>query len=107
MGSGENTKDIVKHTFWDEKNILRPHGRPDAFYWKGPDGSKVLVYYQGGYGCWSPKSYDQVMNELPGMLNDMDSRGNPFSVMRYAGYDCADNTRTDIISKQPGKGMEQ
>jgi alpha-mannosidase len=99
-------KDIVKHTFWDEKNILRPHGRPDAFYWKGPDGSKVLVYYQGTYGWWStkskrsiegPKSYDQVMNELPGMLNDMDIRGNPFSVMRYAGYGCGDNTKTDII----------
>ena len=99
-------KDIVKHTFWDEKNILRSHGRPDAFYWKGPDGSKVLVYYQGTYGWWStkskrsiegPKSYDQVMNELPGMLDDMDSKGNPFSVMRYAGYGCGDNTKTDII----------
>jgi hypothetical protein len=93
----ENYTDKVKHTFWDEKNILRPHGRPDAFYWKGPDGSKVLVYYQAGYGCWSPRSSDEVMNELPGMLNDMDNRGNPFSVMRYAGYDCSDNTKTDII----------
>jgi hypothetical protein len=93
----ENYNDKVKHTFWDEKNILRSHGRPDAFYWKGPDGSKVLVYYQAGYGCWSPRSFDEVMNELPGMLNDMDNRGNPFSVMRYAGYDCSDNTKTDII----------
>lgn len=91
----EKRSDI--HTFWDEKNILRPPGKPDAFYWKGPDGSKVLVYYQGGYGCWRPKSYDQVMNELPGKLNDMDSRGTPFSVMRYAGYGCYDNTKTDII----------
>ena len=23
--------------FWDEENILRPHGKPDAFYWKGRD----------------------------------------------------------------------
>ena len=90
-------KDKVKHTFWDEKTILRPHGRPDAFYWKGPDGSKVLVYYQGSYGCWGPKSYDQVLNELPLKLNDMDSRGNPFSVMRYGGYGCGDNTKTDIL----------
>jgi alpha-mannosidase len=96
----EKYKDIAKHTFWDEKNILRPHGKPDAFYWKGPDGSKVLVYYQGGYGCWNPKSYDEVMNELPGMLNNMDSRGNPFSVMRYAGYDCTDNTGTDITASK-------
>jgi len=93
----ENYSDIVKHTFWDEKNILRPHGRPDAFYWKGPDGSKVLVYYQGTYGCWSPRSYDQVMNELPGRLNEIDSRGNPFTVMRYGGYGCGDNTKTDIV----------
>ena len=95
------------HTFWDEKNILRPHGRPDAFYWKGPDGSKVLVYYQGSYGCWSPESCgygcwgpascDQVLNELPGKLNDMDSKGNPFSVMRFAGYGCGDNTKTNIL----------
>ena len=98
--SSEKYKDIAKHTFWDEKNILRPHGRPDAFYWKGPDGSKVLVYYQGDYGCWNPKTYDEVINELPGMLNNMDSRGNPFSVMRYAGYDCTDNTGTDIIASK-------
>jgi alpha-mannosidase len=93
----EQYKDIVKHTFWDEKNILRSHGRPDAFYWQGPDGSKVLVYYQGGYGCWTPRSYDQIMYELPGKLDEMDSRGNPFSVMRFGGYECGDNTKTDII----------
>ena len=85
------------HTFWDEKNILRPHGKPDAFYWKGPDGSRILVYYQGSYGCWSPQSYDQIMNELPVMLNGMDENGCPFSVMRYGGYGCGDNTGTDII----------
>ena len=85
------------HTFWDEDNILRKHGRPDAFYWKGPDGSKILVYYQGSYGCWSPQSYDQILKELPAMLNDMDERGCPFSAMRYGGYGCGDNTGTDII----------
>jgi len=89
--------DLVDHTFWDEKNILRPHGRPDAFYWKGPDESKILVYYQGGYGCWSPQSYDQIMNELSVKLNDMDDRGSPFSVARYGGYGCGDNTPTNII----------
>jgi hypothetical protein len=95
--SPDQYKDIVKHTFWDEKNILRPHGRPDAFYWTGPDRSKVLVYYQGSYGCWTPKSYEQVMNELPGKLDEMDGRGNPFSVMRFGGYGCGDNTKTDIL----------
>jgi alpha-mannosidase len=96
-------KDLMKHTFWDEKNILRPHGKPDAFYWKGPDGSKVLVYYQGSYGWWNmksmegPKSYNQIMDELPDTLNDMDRRGVPFSVLRFGGYGCTDNTKTDII----------
>jgi hypothetical protein len=94
-GYNKQFRDI--HTIWDEKNIMRPHGRPDAFYWKGPDGSMVLVYYQGGKGCWSPKSADQVMNELPGMLNNLDSKGNPFSVIRYASDGCGDNIGTDII----------
>jgi len=85
------------HTFWDEKNILRPHGKPDAFRWKGIDGSEILFYYQGSYGCWSPRSCEQVERELPVMLNDMDDKGCPFSVMRYGGYGCGDNTGTDII----------
>ncbi len=90
-GSGKY-KDKIGHTFWDEKKILRPYGRPDAFYWKGPDGSKILVYYQGGYGCWSPKTYDEIMNELPDRLNEM--KDSPLSVVRYAGYGCGDNTPT-------------
>ena len=93
----EKYQGLVKHSFWDEQNILRPHGKPDAFYWKGPDGSKILVYYQGDYGCWSPQSYEHIIDQLPVLLNDMDSRGNPFSVMRFGGYGCWDNTGTDMI----------
>ncbi|MEW6756242.1 MAG: hypothetical protein AB1505_35500, partial [Candidatus Latescibacterota bacterium] len=52
------------HTFWDEEVVLRSHGRPDAFYWEGPDGGRVLVYYQGGYGCWSPQSCQEVLEAL-------------------------------------------
>jgi hypothetical protein len=84
------------HTFWDEAAILREHGRPDAFLWEGPDGETVLVYYQGSYGCWSPSSYQDVLNQLPGMLAPMEERGCPFSVMRYGGYGCGDNTPPDI-----------
>ena len=84
------------HTFWDEEAILRSHGRPDAFYWQGPDGGQVLVYYQGGYGCWSPQTCDEVLDQLPDMLDEMDEQDNPFSVMRYGGYGCGDNTDTDI-----------
>ncbi|MFC1716529.1 glycoside hydrolase family 38 C-terminal domain-containing protein [Candidatus Poribacteria bacterium] len=85
------------HTFWDEDSILREHGRPDAFRWRGPDGEEVIVFYQGTYGCWSPSSYEEVLNELPAMLNEMDGNGCPFSVMRYGGYGCGDNTDTDIV----------
>jgi len=84
------------HTFWDEDAILREHGRPDAFYWQGPDGEKVLVYYQAGYGCWGPSSYEEALSDLPGMLKDMEDRGCPFSVARYGGYGCGDNTPPDI-----------
>jgi len=84
------------HTFWDEDAILREHGRPDAFLWEGPDGKTVLVYYQGSYGCWSPSSYQDVLNDLPGMLAPMEGSGCPFSVMRYGGYGCGDNTPPDI-----------
>ena len=84
------------HTFWDEEAILREHGRPDAFYWQGPDGEKILTYYQGSYGCWSPSSYEEAEAELPGMLAEMEERGCPFSVLRYAGYGCWDNTPPDI-----------
>lgn len=85
------------HTFWDEDAILRKHGRPDAFRWRGPDGQEILVYYQGSYGCWSPHSYEDVINDLPKMLDEMDADECPFSVMRYGGYGCGDNTDTDII----------
>lgn len=85
------------HTFWDESAVLRPHGRPDAFYWKGPDGNSVLVFYQGGYGCWSPQSYDEIMEGLSNILTDLERRGYPFSVMRFGGYGCGDNTETNVI----------
>lgn len=84
------------HTFWDEAAVLREHGRPDAFLWQGPDGATVLVYYQGSYGCWSPSSYQDALDELPGMLASMEESGCPFSVMRYGGYGCGDNTPPDI-----------
>lgn len=90
------------HTFWDEAAILR-HGRPDAFRWQGPDGRTVLVYYQGSYGFFSrvigPDTYDEVMEALPGMLDEMDGRGSPFDVMRYI-HNGVDNHPPDMrISK--------
>lgn len=84
------------HTFWDEAAILRKHGRPDAFLWQGPDGETVLVYYQGGYGCWTPSSYQDALKSLPIMLNEMEENECPFSVMRYGCSGCGDNTPPDI-----------
>jgi len=87
------------HTFWDESAILR-RGRPDAFWWLGPDGQRILVYYQGGYGCWSPDSYEDVLENLPRMLRQMEKQGTPFSVVRFAGYGCGDNTPPSILPSQ-------
>jgi len=89
-----------QHTSWDDSVITREHGTPDAFFWQGPDGSKVLVYYQVGYGGWSPNSIEQVMAELPGMLDGMDAKGNPFSVLRCAAYGCGDNTPTSLLGSE-------
>lgn len=89
-------KDI--HTFWDESAILR-HGRPDAFYWQGPDGEKVLVYYQGSYGFFNrvvgPDSYQEVMDSLPGMLDELEKKGSPFDVVRYI-HNGVDNYPPDV-----------
>ncbi len=80
------------YTNWDEAACLRDHGVPDAFWWEGPDGSKVLLYYQQGYGPWSPVSVEELETELPKRLDEMDAKGNPFTVARWGGYGCQDNT---------------
>ena len=86
------------HTFWDESAILR-HGRPDAFWWEGPDGRKVLVYYQSSYGFFhdvvGPSSYDEVYQELPGMLDGLDRQGCPFDTLRYI-HNGVDNCPPDM-----------
>ena len=86
------------HTFWDESAVLR-HGRPDAFCWQGPDGSSVLVYYQGSYGFFGnvtgPHTYKYVMDRLPGELEKMQKEDTPFSVMRYI-HNGVDNYPPDM-----------
>jgi len=85
-------------TSWNEAEVMREHGAPDAFWWEGPDGSKVLVYYQGGYGGFgSPESVDDVTNNLLPALDNLEAKGNPFSVFRAAAYGCGDNTPTSTI----------
>jgi alpha-mannosidase len=77
-------------SFWDESTIFR-RGRPDAFRWEGPDGSSVLVYYQGGYGFLGgtsrgisrgPNSLNEILSVLPRQLEAIEKQGSPFSVLR-------------------------
>lgn len=86
------------HTFWDENAILR-YGRPDAFWWEGPDGKKVLVYYQSSYGFFhdvvGPSSYDEVYTRLPTMLEGLDRQGCPFDTLRYI-HNGVDNCPPDM-----------
>ncbi len=74
------------HEFWEASAILR-HGRPDAFRWEGPDGNSVLLYYQGGYGflggVTGPNSYEEVLQHLPGKLEEMEKGNCPFDVARF------------------------
>jgi len=90
------------HTFWDESAILR-HGRPDAFRWQGPDGQTVLVYYQGSYGFFKrvtgPDTYEEVYENLPGMLDEMETKGTPFDVVRYI-HNGVDNYPPDVKISQ-------
>ncbi|MBN1342324.1 MAG: hypothetical protein JXQ73_06570 [Phycisphaerae bacterium] len=77
-------------TFWDEKAVLR-NDRPDAFWWQGPDGARILVYYSGSYGGWQPSDYDHILGDLPHKLKGMETDGSPLSVVRYTGWGCGDN----------------
>lgn len=86
------------HTFWDESQILRD-GRPDAFRWEGPDGSSILVYYQGSYGFFKdvtgPHSYQDVMDKLPGLLEPLEKQDTGFDVVRYI-HNGVDNYPPDV-----------
>ena len=87
------------HGFWDESAILR-RGRPDAFRWEGPDGRSVLVFYQGGYGCWrplpGPRSCGDALEKLPDRLAELERGGCPFSVVRIGVSGCGDNQRPSM-----------
>lgn len=84
-------------SFWDENAIIQP-GRPGAFRWEGPDGASVLTYYCAGYGWFFstnptteelvnlPERFEDVLDILPGHLEEMERTGNPFSVVRYIDH---------------------
>ncbi len=67
------------HGFWDE-SVVMPRGRPDAFWWVGPDGSRVLFWY----GTSGPvDDYARALKGVPARLTELEKRGYPFDVVRF------------------------
>lgn len=75
-------------SFWDEAKIM-PNGRPGAFYWETPDRRRILTYYSGGYGFMpgvpnsGPNTLQEIADNLPAALEELERGGSPFSVVRY------------------------
>ena len=74
-----------QHPNWDESEFA-PHGGPKAFYWLGPDGSKVLFWY-GKLGWDSAmffaNDYEQVYKMLPKRLKELEDQGYPFDAITF------------------------
>jgi len=73
------------HPFWDESKVV-PHEIPRAFYWIGPDGSKVLFWYGPGYGISDTSflsSYHTTYKALPKILAEFQEKGYPFDAVRF------------------------
>ena len=69
------------HPFWDEQAVL-PRDMNGAFWWEGPDGSRILFWY-GGYGSGGLWTYEQTVRDLPARLASMAQRGYPHDVVRF------------------------
>jgi len=67
------------YPFWDEQAVL-PRDMSGAFWWEGPDRSRVLLWYgQGPGGLWS---YDTAVRDLSRRLGELDARGYPYDLLR-------------------------
>ncbi len=73
------------HPNWDESEFA-PHDGPRAFYWLGPDGSKVLFWY-GKMGWDSAmffaNDYDQTLKVLPKKLKELEEQGYEFDAITF------------------------
>jgi len=73
------------HPNWDEKEFA-PHAGPKAFYWLGPDGSKVLFWY-GKLGWDSAMffacDYEQTHKMLPKSLKELEDQGYSFDAITF------------------------
>jgi len=66
------------HTFWDEQAVV-PRDMPGAFWWQGPDGSRVLFWYGGGLSLWD---YQSALDEVQRSLARVEA-AYPYDVIRY------------------------
>lgn len=65
--------------FWDEHKVL-PRDSDGAFWWEGPDDSRVLLWYTGaGVELWT---YDQAMRDVPNFLKHLTERGYELNLVR-------------------------
>ena len=78
FGSG---KDKV-HPLWDTGEAI-PLGMPAACWWEGPDGARVLLWNDLHGSEWRPYGYDQALEELPGMLQGLDSAGYLYDIVSF------------------------
>ena len=81
------------HPFWDEEAVL-PTDSSGAFWWEGPDGSRVLLWY--GYRMWL-WTFDQSVRDLPKHLVQHQEHGYPFDIVRF-GFESSgrDNAPPDV-----------
>jgi hypothetical protein len=73
----------IKRPFiWDEAAVL-PRDMPGAFWWEGPDGQHVLLWYEGpGLGWSGMWTLEQVESDLGSCLERLSARGYPFDILR-------------------------
>lgn len=70
------------HPFWDEEAIL-PRDMSGAFWWEGPDGQRVLFWYEGGSVHWTPLwTYEQAERDVSRCLTELARRGYPYDLLR-------------------------
>jgi len=67
---------------WDEENVIA-RNMPGAFWWEGPEGSRVLLWYGGpsieGPHLWT---YEQAVRDLTKHLARLEDRGYPYNIVR-------------------------
>lgn len=67
------------HNFWDEEQVL-PGDLGGAFWWEGPDGQRVLLWYGFRIALWT---YEQALHELEAELTKHAARGYAHDVIRF------------------------